>query len=90
MINALLIYLTMRFTNIKMGLFNWPTIKTGKAFYHPLLDDHALKRKIEENKTQVPWLRKSSGIFGSSLCALTNKGEALVLTRPDTLEINKG
>ena len=55
MMNALLIDLTMKFTKIKMGVLNWPTIKTGKAFYHPLLDNQELRKEIKKNETKVPW-----------------------------------
>ncbi len=88
MINALLIDLAMKFTNMKMGLFNWPTIMIGKAFYHPLLEDYALQRKMQENKTQFPWL----WMFGFILprhCALTSKGEILSTTTRKSLEITR-
>jgi hypothetical protein len=76
MINALLIDLTMKFTNIKMGVFNWPTIKIGKAFHHPLLHDEALERKLKENEAEVPWFWKLAYIL-PVYCALTSKGEIL-------------
>ena len=79
MINALLIDLTMKFTSIKMGLFNWPTIKVGEALHVPLLEDYALQRKMKENKTQFPWLWKF-GPIEPRLCALTSKGEILSRT----------
>ena len=87
MINALLIDLTKKFTNIKMGLLNWPTIKIGKDFYHPLLEDHALQRKLEKKKTQLPWHWKFDecieGFEVFSMCALTSKGEMLSYVEKD-------
>jgi hypothetical protein len=78
MINALLIDLTLKFTNIKMGLYNWPTINTGKDFHHPLLEDHALRRKVEEKITQLTWYGLEFGqCINTNLCALTSKGEIL-------------
>ena len=77
----------MKFTNIKMGLFNWPTIKIGKAFHHPLLEDYALQRKMQENKTQLPWSWKFGSIW-LCCCALTSKGEILTLTSK-SLEITR-
>jgi hypothetical protein len=76
MINALLIDLTMKFTNIKMGVLNWPTIKIGKSFHHPLLHDEALERKLKENEAEVPWFWKLTYIL-PVYCALTSKGEIL-------------
>ena len=94
MINALLIDLTIKFTNIKMGPLNWPRIKIGKDFYHPLLEDHvyALQRKFEEKKTQLPWygweFDKCINIY---VCAVTSKGEIISRVRKDdkSLEVTR-
>jgi hypothetical protein len=86
MINALLIDFTIKFTNIKMGLLDWPTIKIGKDFYHPLLEHHvyALQRKFEEKKTQLPWYGwKFNECINDDVCALTSKGEILSRVRKD-------
>jgi hypothetical protein len=77
MINALLIDLILKFTNIKMGLYNWPTIKIGKDFHHPLLEDHTLQRKVEEKITQLTWCGWEFGQCINDVCALTSKGEIL-------------
>ncbi|CAB4025103.1 Hypothetical predicted protein [Paramuricea clavata] len=79
MINALLIDLTLKFTNIKMGLYNWPTIKIGKDFHHPLLENHALRGKSEEKITQLTWCSdwKFDERIDNDVCALTSKGEIL-------------
>ena len=75
-INALLIDLTaIKFTNIKMGLLNWPTIKIGKDLYHPPLEDHALQGK--DKKTQFPWYQKFDELLNVRVCALTSKGEII-------------
>jgi hypothetical protein len=82
MINALLMDLMMKFTNIKMGVYNWPTIHTGKDFYHPLLEDHALRRIFEEKKRKLPkW--KFYEFVNVHGCALTSKGEILSCVRDD-------
>jgi hypothetical protein len=84
MINALLIDLTMKFTNIMMGVYNWPTMEIGKDFYHPLLEDHALRRKFEEEKTQLAWYSwKFDEFIRTNGCALTSKGEILSRVRKD-------
>ena len=81
MINALLIDLIMKFTNIRMGLFNWPTIKIGTKFYHPLLDDYALQRKIEDKEEHCPWFWKfDEGHRLYSLPGLTSRGEIVSIT----------
>ena len=80
MINALLIDFTMSVTNVKMGVLNWPTIKTGKAFYHPLLHDQELQRTVKKNETRVPWFWKLGYIL-PVYCALTSKGEVLSAER---------
>ena len=80
MINALLIDFTMSVTKIKMGVLNWPTIKTGKAFYHPLLHDQELQRTVKENETRVPWFWKLGYIL-PVYCALSSKGEVLSAER---------
>ena len=79
MINALLIDLVMKFTNIRMGLFNWPTIKIGTKFYHPLLDDKAIQRKIEDKKEHCRWFWKfdESLRFNQFKCQVTSKGQIL-------------
>ena len=89
MLNALLIDLTMKFTNISMGLFNWPTIKIGTPFYHPLLDDYALRRKIVEKERQCPWFWKFNGSIGPYIpkCGLTSKGEILSVTKDKNLKM---
>ena len=71
MLNALLIDLTMKFTNMSMGLFNWPTIKIGMKFYHSLLDRKECPRfwKFDE---KIP--------LYISGCGLTSKGEILSVT----------
>ena len=76
MINTLLLDLTFKFTTTKMGLFNWPMIKTDKVFYHPLLNDHALQKKIHEKEAQAPWCWKAAESI-THRCALTSKGEFL-------------
>ncbi|CAB4036533.1 Hypothetical predicted protein [Paramuricea clavata] len=85
MINALLIDLTIKFTNIKMGVCNWPTIKIGKDLHHPLLEDHALQRKFEDYKTQLPWYGRKFDecINDYNICALTSKGDILSEGRKD-------
>ena len=89
MMNALLIDLTMKFTDIKMGVLNWPTIKTGKAFYHPLLDNQELKKEIEKNKTKVPWCWCFEFYLNfPQHVALTSKG-AILSAKYDTLLICK-
>ena len=89
MMNALLIDLTMKFTDIEMGVLKWPTIKIGKAFYHPLLDNQELKKEIEENKTKVPWRWRSvSYPKYAQHVALTSKG-AILSAGDDTLLICK-
>ena len=80
MMNALLIDFTMSVTKIKVGVLNWPTIKTGKAFYHPLLHDQELQRTVKENETRVPWFWKLGYIL-PVYCALTSKGEVLSAER---------
>ena len=91
MINALLIDLVMKYTNIKIGVLNWPTIKTGKtSCYHPLLDDNSFLRKIENMKTkfQLPWLwQLRDGYFLHS--ALTGKGEFLYSTTSEENTIRR-
>ena len=92
MINALLIDLAMKYTNIKIGVLDWPTIKTGKtSYYHPLLNDNSLFRKIQNMKAkfQLPWLWQLSAdyLFHS---ALTGKGEFLYSTTSESDTIRRG
>ena len=78
MLNSLLLDLAIKFTTTKMGLLNWPMIKTEQAFYHPLLNDNEVRRKLYENATQAPWHCKSAEFISNSYpCALTSKGEVL-------------
>ena len=97
MMNALLLDLTMKFTNIKMGVLNWPTIKIGKALYHPLLDNEELKKEIKKNETKFPWHccfdAKYCPVLGMSFLrplALTSKGAILSAKDVITLFIGKG
>ncbi|XP_046850666.1 uncharacterized protein LOC124444127 [Xenia sp. Carnegie-2017] len=76
MMNELLYDLVARFTNIKMGLFNWPMIENGREFYHPLLDDLELKAKLDETQALAPWYSKFDKVFRSTR-ALSSKGEIL-------------
>ena len=76
MINELLYDLVARFTNIKMGLFNWPMIENGREFYHPLLDDLEMKAKLDETQALAPWYSKFDKVFRSTR-ALSSKGEIL-------------
>jgi hypothetical protein len=69
MLNALLIDLTMKFTNISMGLFNWPTIKIGMKLYHPLLD-----------RKQCPQFFTEKIRLYISVRGLTSKGGILSVT----------
>ncbi|CAB4013983.1 Hypothetical predicted protein [Paramuricea clavata] len=91
MINALLIDLAMKFTNISMGCLNWPTIKIGKVIYHPVLHNNAVLKEIEKNDMQFPWICKFPVDIDCSLyhgCALTGKGEILS-TSEDGLKLTR-
>ena len=78
MINALLIDLAMKFTNISMqGCLNWPTIKIGKVIYHPVLHNNAVLKEIEKNDMQFPWIWKLPLRNDYDGCAITAKGEIL-------------
>ena len=91
MINALLIDLAMKFTNISMwGCLIWPTIKIGKEIYHPVLHNNAVLKEIEKNDMQFPWIWDIHEYFDYLHgCALTGKGEILIiLSRPkDSLKL---
>jgi hypothetical protein len=76
MINALLIDLAMKFTNISMGCLNWPTIKIGKERYHPVLHNNAVLKEIEKNDMQFPWIWDLPERIDYG-CAITGKGEIL-------------
>ena len=76
-INALLIDLAMKFTNISMGCLNWPTIKIGKVIYHPVLHNNAVLKEIEKNDMQFPWIWKLPVRIDDDCFALTGKGEIL-------------
>ena len=76
MLNNLLLDLAIKFTTTKMGILNWPMIKTEQASYHPLLNDKEVRGKLHENATQVPWYCKSAESI-SYPCALTSNGEVL-------------
>ena len=76
MLNNLLLDLAIKFTTTKMGILNWPTIKTEQAIYHPLLNDNEIQGKLSDNATQVPWYCQSAESV-SHRCALTSKGEVL-------------
>ena len=90
MINALLIDLTIKFTNIKLGLFNWPTVKIGKDFHHPLLEDHALGRKFEEKKTRLPWYSwRFDECINTYVRAVTSKGEILSRARSGGVKVTR-
>ena len=79
MINALLIDIVMKFANIKMGVLNWPMIKTSKTSnHHPLLHNHSFLRKIEENRLQLPWQWQFPCYL--SHFALTGNGDILYST----------
>jgi hypothetical protein len=69
MLNALLIDLTMKFTNMSMGLFNWPTIKIGMKLYHPLL-----------HRKQCPQFSTEKIRLYISVRGLTSKGGILSVT----------
>ena len=94
MINELIIDLALKFTNINKGLFTWPKIQIGTRFYHPLLDDVELLRKIEEEMTQCPWFWAfDKRIIIRTNCisdiALTSKGEILSVRDEDMQIIQK-
>ena len=76
MLNNLLLDLAIKFTTTKMGILNWPMIKTEQAIYHPILNDNEVQRKLSDNATQVPWYCQSAESV-SHRCALTSKGEVL-------------
>ena len=77
MINALLIDLAMKFTNISMGCLNWPTIKIGKGIHHPVLHNNAVLKEIEKNDVQFPWIWDLPERIDYDGCAITGKGEIL-------------
>ena len=87
-INALLIHLAIKFTNISMGFLQWPTIKIGKAIYHPVLHNSAVLKEFEENDMQSPWIWKFSKDIRVNRSALTSKGEILSVSvrRADSLD----
>ena len=87
-INALLIDLARKFTNISIGFLQWPTIKLGKAIYHPVLYNNAVLEEFEEND-QSPWVWNFPGGTRLTCPALTIKGEILsaALGREDSLDI---
>ena len=87
MLNNLLLDLAIKFTTTKMGILNWPTIKAEQAIYHPLLNDHEVRRKIRKNATQVPWYCKSAESI-SHPCALTSKGEVLSIDENNSIRNN--
>ena len=87
MMNALLIDLMMKFTNIKMGILNWPAIKIGKAFYHPLFDNQELQNEIGTNEASAPWRCSFNRNFSRHF-VLTSKG-AIVSAEDATLWIGK-
>ncbi len=95
MINALLLNLAIKFTNINAtGCLEWPTIKIGKAIIcHPVLYNNAVLKELEENDMQCPWIWKFHKLditYLSKTCAaLTSKGEILSLSaeRKDSLSI---
>jgi hypothetical protein len=87
MINALLIDLAMKFTNISVGCLNWPTIKIGKERYHPVLHNNAVLKEIEKNDMQFPWIWDLPKGIGYG-CALTGKGEILSRSK-DSLNITR-
>ncbi len=78
MINALLLDLARKFTNISMGFLQWPTVKISKAFYHSvllLLYNNAVLEESEESDMQSPWMKKLPTRIWDT--ALTSKGEIL-------------
>ncbi|CAB4013984.1 SH3 domain-binding 5-like, partial [Paramuricea clavata] len=80
MINALLIDLAMKFTNISMGCLNWPTIKIGKERYHPVLHNNTVLHNavLQQNDKQFPWIRKLPLRIDDDCFALTeNDGDIL-------------
>jgi hypothetical protein len=79
MINALLIDLAMKFTNISMGCLNWPTIKIGKERYHPVLHNNTVLHNavLQQNDKQFPWIWKLPLRIDDDCFALTGKGEML-------------
>jgi hypothetical protein len=81
MINALLIDLAMKFTNISMGsgCLSWPTIKIGKEIYHPILNNNAVLGEREKNDMQFTWIWKLPERIDYHGCALTGNGEILSL-----------
>jgi hypothetical protein len=81
MINALLIDLAMKFTNISMGsgCLSWPTIKIGKEIYHPILNNNAVLGEREKNDMQFTWMWKLPERIDYHGCALTGNGEILSL-----------
>ena len=93
-INKLLFNLTLQHTNIKMGAFNWPTIKIGEGIYHPILHD---KEMINELKKvcytgKVPWIFGEFRNIGINYngCAITsNEGLLLRTSEEDGLKIMK-
>ena len=91
MINALLLNLAIKFTNINAtGCLVWPTITIGKAIiYHPVLYNNAVLKESEENDTQSPWIWKFHKYLKTTRTALTSKGEILSLSaeRKDSLNI---
>ena len=78
-INELLFNLTIQYTNIKMGAFNWPTINMGKEIYHPILHDAEIMTKSEERRytKHVAWIWRSQTNIRSYDCAITSTGKIL-------------
>ncbi len=89
MINALLLDLARKFTNISMGFLQWPTIKIGKAIDHLVLHNNAVLKESQENDMQSPWMWKLPKDIRECRSALTSKGEMLSVSKDsdDSLKI---
>ena len=93
MINALLTDLAMKFTNMKMALFDWHMIKLDEITYYPIQQDLAfLSELVGKEKIEFPWIWEFSTVNTDyDGCALNSKGEILSRiqdpSRGDGLEI---
>ena len=77
-ITGSLLNLILQYTNMRTDSLNWPTIKTGKDIYHPILQNvEVMKEQYTKFKADLCLLKTP---IDSDDCAVTSTGKILSRT----------
>ena len=81
MINLTLADFISKFTKQRMAVFEWPMIKCGKQFVHPIHYNEKSLPNVKDMKITTPWdtivIREEDRTYNPTLHALNKKGDVV-------------